>query len=96
MFIKEQYIKLFTTGFGAMTQSLCTLSKGQNQQHSDSNLLELELQEMPCLHLPSVDTYAHVLYPQTDMPSKTKKKGNHEVILFELFFINVLRTSRSF
>lgn len=75
MFIKEQYIKLFTTGFGAMTQSLCTLSKGQNQQHSDPNLLELELQEMPCLHLPSMDTYAHVPYPQTDMPKK-----NHEIM----------------
>lgn len=70
MFIEEQYRKLFTTGFGEMIQSLSTLGKGQNQQHSDPNLLELELQEMPCLHLPSMDTYEHVPYPQTDMQKK--------------------------
>lgn len=53
-----------------MIQSLSTLGKGQNQQHSDPILLELELKEMPCLRLPSMDTYEHVPYPQTDMQKK--------------------------
>lgn len=53
-----------------MTQSLSTLGKRENQEHSDPNLLELSLQEMPCLLLPSMGTYAHVPDPHTDMQKK--------------------------